>query len=116
MIRIASYLFTLGLALPALAQQDPPKPKATPTEANVAYGKHERQVMDFYKAKSDKPTPVVFAIHGGGWVNGSKDGYASAAKAYNDAGISLIAINSRYPTQAAEAKVEPPVKWPLEDA
>jgi len=26
-----------------------------------------RQVLDFYPAKSDKPTPVVFYIHGGGW-------------------------------------------------
>ena len=38
----------------------------------VAYGKHARQVLDFYPAKSDKPTPVVFHIHGGGWRNGDK--------------------------------------------
>ena len=34
---------------------------------DVAYGNHPRQVLDFYQAKSDKPTPVVFYIHGGGW-------------------------------------------------
>ena len=34
---------------------------------NVPYGKHERQVLDFYPAKSNTPTPVVFYIHGGGW-------------------------------------------------
>lgn len=34
---------------------------------NVPYGSHERQVLDFYPAKSDTPTPVVFYIHGGGW-------------------------------------------------
>jgi acetyl esterase/lipase len=118
MIRIALVLLT---ALPVFAQTPPPKeqpkPKGPPpTQANVKYGTHERQVLDFYQAKSDKPTPVVFAIHGGGWVNGDKGGYAGAAKKYNDAGISLIAINYRYTTQAAEAKIEPPVKWPLEDA
>ena len=41
---------------------------AEPTLANVAYGTHERQVLDFYKAESDKPTPLLFFIHGGGWV------------------------------------------------
>ena len=87
-----------------------------PTHENVPYGKHERQVLDFYQAKSDAPTPVVFAIHGGGWVNGDKSGYRNGARRYLDAGISVVAINYRYTTQAAEAKVEPPVKWPLEDA
>jgi hypothetical protein len=38
-----------------------------PTLANVPYGAHERQVMDFYRAESKMPTPVVFFIHGGGW-------------------------------------------------
>jgi hypothetical protein len=33
---------------------------------NVAYGGHPRQVLDFYPAKSNKPTPVVFYIHGVG--------------------------------------------------
>jgi acetyl esterase/lipase len=53
----------------------PAKPVATqraPTLANVAYGAHERQVLDFYRAASDKPTPLVFHIHGGGWVWGDK--------------------------------------------
>ena len=36
------------------------------------YGEHERQVLDFYKAESDKPTPLLFFIHGGGWVAGDK--------------------------------------------
>ncbi len=36
-----------------------------PTLANISYGTHERQVLDFYRAASDKPTPLVFHIHGG---------------------------------------------------
>ncbi len=27
-----------------------PEPQRAPTQANVAYGTHERQVLDFYKA------------------------------------------------------------------
>lgn len=134
MVRLLALAAALGLALAATARQDNPAKKAAqptkaaqatkkdapkgpaPTAENVHYGPHERQVLDFYQAKSDAPTPVVFAIHGGGWVNGSKDGYRGAAKRFNDAGISLVAINYRMVTEAAEKKIDPPVKWPLEDA
>lgn len=107
-------------------QADPPKkpadqpkkqaPKIDPTAANVPYGTHERQVLDFYQAKSDKPTPVVFYIHGGGWQGGDKNLNAGTVKRYLDAGISVAAINYRYVKQAVADKVEPPVKAPLEDA
>ena len=46
--------------------------------ADFAYGTdHERQKFDFWQAKSDKPTPLVLLIHGGGWVNGDKRGYGA---------------------------------------
>ena len=90
------------------------KPAVPPTFAAVPYGKHPRQVLDFYQAKSDKPTPVVLFIHGGGWQNGDKAGFN--AKPYLDAGISAAAINYRYVKNGVEDKVEPPVKAPLEDA
>ena len=95
-------------AKPAEAQREP-------TQANVAYGTHERQVLDFYKADSDKPTPVVFHIHGGGWVAGDKKTVASLEK-YLAAGISVVSINYRYSTQAQIAGVKPPVEWPIADA
>lgn len=94
-----------------------PAPKGLPpTVAAFKYGEHERQVLDFWQAKSDTPTPVVLMIHGGGWQNGDKAGYVGAAKAYLDVGISVAAINYRYVKQAAAANIEPPVKAPLEDA
>ena len=80
---------------------------------DVAYGSHPRQVLDFYPAKSDKPTPVVFYIHGGGWQGGDKK---TNPKAFLDKGISVVAINYRYVRNGVEDKVEPPVKAPLEDA
>jgi acetyl esterase/lipase len=94
-----------------------PKAKATPepTIANVHYGDHERQVLDFWRAKSDKPTPMLFFIHGGGWVSGDKSGVGNV-QPYLDAGISVASINYRYNTQAQQAGVKPPVKWPLGDA
>jgi len=86
-----------------------------PTLASVPYGTHERQVLDFWKADSAQPTPVLFHIHGGGWVAGDKAGVAGLDK-YLAAGISVVSINYRYVTQAAAAGVKPPVQWPLHDA
>jgi acetyl esterase/lipase len=92
-----------------------PKPKRAPTIATVAYGQHERQVLDFYKAESAQPTPLVLFIHGGGWVRGDKAN-PSGLEAYLAAGISVVSINYRYSWQAQLAGVMPPVQWPLEDA
>ena len=113
----------LGWAQDTKAEKkDPPKPAVKappmnvvpPTHADVPYGKHERQVIDFYQAKSDTPTPLVFYIHGGGWQGGSKTGFN--VKPFLEAGISVAAINYRYVKNAVEEKVEPPVKAPLHDA
>ncbi|MBS0210192.1 MAG: alpha/beta hydrolase [Planctomycetes bacterium] len=83
-----------------------------PTVADLRYGPFERNVLDFYQAKSDRPTPLVFYIHGGGWMGGDKNGFSP--KAYLDAGISVAAVNYRYISQAQD--VSPPVKAPLHDA
>jgi acetyl esterase/lipase len=94
----------------------PPVPAITPTAANLPYGKLERQVLDFWQAKSDKPTPLVFCIHGGGWQGGDKSSYYGKVKTFLDNGISVVSINYRLMAQANAQKVTPPVKAPLEDA
>jgi acetyl esterase/lipase len=86
-----------------------------PTYSNVPYGDHERQVLDFFKADTKEPAPLVVHIHGGGWVNGDKVGVGDLKKLL-DSGISVASINYRFVPQAQEAGVKPPVKWPLEDA
>lgn len=44
-----------------------------PTKADEKYDtKHERNVLDFWQAKSDKPAPVVIWFHGGGFTQGDK--------------------------------------------
>jgi acetyl esterase/lipase len=97
-------LFLLG---PALRAEQPKE------FLNVPYGLHARQVLDFYRAKSDEPTPVVFYIHGGGWRNGDKK---TNPRRFLDKGISVAAINYRFVQHGVEEKVVPPVKAPLEDA
>lgn len=117
----------LALLTPAAPAADPapvpaaakpaakPKAKRAPTLANVAYGTHERQVLDFYRAESKKPAPLVFFIHGGGWVRGDKGNVADLEK-YLAAGLSVVSINYRFTWQAQLAGVEPPVAWPMADA
>jgi hypothetical protein len=76
------------------AQEDRLKPP--PTHAGVRYGPHDRNVLDFWQAKSERPTPLVIYIHGGGFRNGSKDGLdAQKVIDFLDAGIAVAAINYR---------------------
>jgi len=100
----------------AVVKKLPERP--TPSFADVVYGTDsERQKFDFWKANSDKPTPVVLLIHGGGWVNGDKSSFGNRPiKTLLDAGISVAAINYRFIGQAMEQKVEPPVKACVHDA
>jgi acetyl esterase/lipase len=95
-----------------------PVKRPEPTVANFAYGNDsERQVLDFWQAESDEPTPVVVLIHGGGWRAGDKSTYNKVGiKPFLDSGISAAAINYRFIQQAMEQDVEPPVKACLYDA
>ncbi len=73
-------------------------PTKSPTHANVAYGPHERNVLDFWKADTDKPAPVVVYIHGGGFVGGdkSKAHRSGHIQTCLDAGVHYASINYRF--------------------
>jgi acetyl esterase/lipase len=92
-----------------------PRPQVPPTTlADVPYGQHPKQVLDFYKADSAVPTPLVFIIHGGGWMGGSKQPVGVAT--YLKAGISVVSIEYRFIPEATADGVNPPVAGPLGDA
>jgi len=73
-MRILSLLLSLGFITAPLSAAAPAKSKAAkapqpaayaasvpkPTLAEVRYGAHERHVLDFWKAESAAPTPLVF--------------------------------------------------------
>ena len=89
-----------------------------PTLSEVAYGDHQRHVLDFWKSSSEGPTPVAFVIHGGAWKGGSKEWvnrFVDVNQLLN-AGVSVVAINYRYVTQADPDATTPPVHAPLHDA
>jgi len=71
--------------------------KMKPTFTEVQYGKYPRNVLDFWKAESDVPTPVVIYIHGGGFIGGSKEKIDSnTIKTCLKQGISVASINYRF--------------------
>ena len=87
-----------------------------PTAADVSYGPHKKQVMHFWKAESDKPTPLLFFIHGGGWMGGNRTSVATLLPAMLKEGISVVSVEYRFIPEATADGVVPPVKGPLHDA
>lgn len=88
-----------------------------PTAFDVAYGPHLKQKLHFWKAESDKPTPLLFYIHGGGWMDGGRmSGLSSILPYFLKAGISVASIEYRFIPEATADGEVPPVKGPLSDA
>jgi acetyl esterase/lipase len=73
-----------------------------PTFANVSYGPHKSNVLDLWLAMSDRPTPLVVFIHGGGFVGGDKS-QARPADILRclGTGVSFMTINYRFRKDAA---------------
>jgi acetyl esterase/lipase len=87
-----------------------------PSQADVSYGKHPKQVLHFWKAASDKPTPLLFFIHGGGWGAGDRASVsATTVKRALADGISVVSVEYRFIKEATADGVVPPVKGPMLD-
>jgi acetyl esterase/lipase len=93
------------------------KPIPQPTHYNVSYGPHPKQMIHFWQAESDKPTPVLLFIHGGGWRNGGRlNGLTELLPQMLAAGISVASVEYRFIPEATKDGLVPPVKGPLDDA
>lgn len=94
---------------------NPPLPN--PTHYDAAYGPHPKQLLHFWQAESDKPTPVLFFIHGGGWSGGGRlSGLPPLLHTLLEQGISVASVEYRFISEATADGVTPPVKGPLHDA
>ncbi len=95
---IRAALFAM-LLLPSLAHAQKSGKggtKPTPDLSGVKYGPHDLNALDLWKAKSDKPTPLVVYIHGGGFRAGSKETLPAALlEGLIAKGISVMTINYR---------------------
>jgi acetyl esterase/lipase len=71
---------------------------SSPTEENVAYGPHERNVLDFWKAEGEGPRPLVVFIHGGGFTGGDKSKWRESGdlRRLLENGVSCATINYRF--------------------
>lgn len=73
------------------------KKRPAPTEANVRYGKFDRNVLDFWQApgsSAENPRPVLIFYHGGGWLAGDKSSLNPSA--WLSMGISVVSVNYRF--------------------
>jgi acetyl esterase/lipase len=94
----ALYCLSLSAQEPKKKQLD----KLPADEANVAYGTHRRHVLDLWRAKSDKPTPLLVFIHGGGFRGGSKENLPpQLLDGCLKEGISVASINYRLSPEVA---------------
>lgn len=84
-----------------LRRQGPSQGAAQPpTHGDVKYGPYDRNVMDVWLAESDKPTPVLVSIHGGGFRAGNKSVSGMLLRECLESGISVVAITYRFSDQA----------------
>ncbi len=114
------FILIIGLSQ-VMAQDEKPQYKSfvpTPTLSEISYGNHEMQTMDFWKAKSDSPTPLVFVIHGGGFREGEKEWVHRFVdvKQLLDAKISVVSINYRLMKHIKVTNSIPAVKVSIYDA
>ena len=72
-----------------------------PTHAEVPYGPHAMNVLDFWRAKGTGPRPLLVYIHGGGWIKGDKKRGAETIEPFLKQGISYAAINYRLTGEAS---------------
>jgi len=78
------------------------KPAGAPAFADISYGPHARNVLDLWRAKSDRPTPVLVFFHGGSFKAGDKANVL-ARPIFEEclkAGISVVSANYRFSTDA----------------
>jgi acetyl esterase/lipase len=88
-------------------------------DQSYAGNDNPKQQVDLYlpkKRNSDKPLPVVALIHGGGWVNGDRIGYAAAAIQFARTGDSAavtvgyrLTKEAKWPAQVYDCKAA--IRW-----
>jgi acetyl esterase/lipase len=117
-MRCSSLLLALFITA-SFTQAQKPKPDELPegvtAHRDLAYVEkgHQRQKLDLFLPKAKKPTPLVIWIHGGAWLQGSKE--RSPALYLTEAGFAVASINYRlsqheiFPAQIEDCKAA--VRW-----
>jgi acetyl esterase/lipase len=119
---LAFSLMSSAVLLAPAAQQPPPKqpqqpraPEGVQVHKDLAYVPegHERQKLNLYVPKSDKPLPLVIWIHGGAWSGGNKE--RCPALPFVQKGFAVASLNYRlshhatFPAQIEDCKTA--IRW-----
>lgn len=84
----------------AIQRKDRPEPPA-PDYADIRYGPHERNLLDIWLTRSDRPTPLVIYYHGGGFRQGDKRTInLQLLRQLRESGITVAAANYRLSSTA----------------
>jgi acetyl esterase/lipase len=116
----AKGVMVIVIALAGLARAQAGRaglPEGVKAYRDVAYVEngHERQKLDLYVPKADKPLPLLVWIHGGAWQGGSKEGCPPARQGYLERGYAVASLNYRlsghavFPAQIEDCKAA--VRW-----
>ena len=92
---IAALFFLAFWMHPEHACARPHSKRPVPTKANVKYGTHKRNTLDFWQAKASSPTPLLIYFHGGGFKAGDKSDIHRniVINDYLSKGVSCISVN-----------------------
>lgn len=69
-------------------------------QKNISYASRSKNknLLDVYYVEDKRLRPVIFFIHGGSWMNGSKDLYSKLAQNFSAQGFVVVLISYRlYP-------------------
>ncbi len=107
-------LFSL-CSLVAFAADEP----LAPSKTDVPYAQNTefRQTLNVYipVPKPEKPAPIVFWIHGGGWQTGEKVNVQLKPKLFTEMGLVMVCPNHRYvknvPMHEILSDIAKALKW-----
>lgn len=112
MKKIFGLLFVSFLFVVGCKKNDPDPDKVyalVKEEIDIAYGDHVLQKMDIYFPEGyNQHTPVVFLIHGGGWIAGTKEQFTQVAKLFVAKGFVAVNLSHRL-VDASGLDQSPPV-------
>lgn len=97
----AVVILSLLSLTPLTLSADEKPSELKPTHADLSYGPHKVNVLDFWQAKGDGPRPLLVYIHGGGWLGGDKKTAPARITPFLEKGVSYAAINYRHTIAAS---------------
>jgi len=99
----ALVMIAMESAVPLATAEDLPGVRIAPDLPYVPEDseRHERHVLDLYAPEDVSDLPVVFWIHGGGWVTGDKSRVQEKPRYFTGRGFVFVSTNHRFLPEVA---------------